>query len=77
MAKAQDIRYNIDETPASVTTEGVWKAWEEAGSPEGLTKAQGYRGEGVLPKITKHVSLEIKDFCLVHKLIRNKINHHL
>ena len=40
--KAQDIRYNIDRTPASVTVEGVWKAWEEGGSPEGIMKGQGY-----------------------------------
>lgn len=34
--KVRDIRYNIDGTPASVTVEGVWKAWEEAWSPEGI-----------------------------------------
>lgn len=49
--KGQDIRYNIDRTPASVTVEGV----EGLG---GSGESEGIMGWGrVLPKIAKHVSL--------------------
>ena len=52
--------------------EGLGGSGESRGYYEG---SRLWGGGRVLPKIAKHVSLEIKDFCLVGKLIRYKINH--